>query len=516
MASFNHSIIQPFHHLTIQPFHHSTIQPSMPTPVIAIFDIGKTNKKLFLFDQQYRIVWERSGPLPETVDEDGDPCEDATGLTNWVREAIVVALALPEFAVQAINFATYGASFVYVDADGRQVGALYNYLKPFPDSIRERFLAQYGPAETLSMQTASPWLDSLNSGLMLYRIKYDKPELFSRIRYALHLPQYLSYLLTKQPVSDLTSIGCHTMLWNFGTGQYHDWVRAEDLDQLLGPLFPADEGLTVTLPSPSSGNGLNASRSLRVGVGLHDSSSALIPYLASFHEPFILISTGTWCISMNPFIDTDEAALTADELQHDCLCYMHYRGKPVKASRLFSGYEHEQQTKHLAAHFGVADNYYKQVRYSPDTIARLQRDGQPVQTEANGMTGPARMMSLKESAFGQRDLSQYADYETAYHQLMLDLMAGQVLSTALVLPVTESGQPAVSRLFVDGGFSKNPLYMNLLAKAFPQVEVWAASVAQATALGAALAFHDQWNPQPVPTDLITLTHYQRQDAPQGR
>ena len=50
----------------------------------------------------------------------------------------------------------------------------------------------------------------------------------------------------------------------------------------------------------------------KVGIGLHDSSAALIPYLVNFSMPFVLISTGTWCISMNPFSKT---ALTAEELQ---------------------------------------------------------------------------------------------------------------------------------------------------------------------------------------------------------
>ena len=45
-------------------------------PVIAIFDVGKTNKKLLLFDAQYNVVYEQSDQLPETIDEDGDPCED--------------------------------------------------------------------------------------------------------------------------------------------------------------------------------------------------------------------------------------------------------------------------------------------------------------------------------------------------------------------------------------------------------------------------------------------------------
>jgi glycerol kinase len=42
-------------------------------PVIAVFDVGKTNKKLFLFDQDYKIVYEKSARFTEIVDEDGFP-----------------------------------------------------------------------------------------------------------------------------------------------------------------------------------------------------------------------------------------------------------------------------------------------------------------------------------------------------------------------------------------------------------------------------------------------------------
>ncbi len=57
-----------------------------PTPVIAILDVGKTNKKLFLFDESYNIVWEDSAGVPEIKDEDGDPCEDLDLLNSWIRE----------------------------------------------------------------------------------------------------------------------------------------------------------------------------------------------------------------------------------------------------------------------------------------------------------------------------------------------------------------------------------------------------------------------------------------------
>jgi sugar (pentulose or hexulose) kinase len=65
----------------------------------------------------------------------------------------------------------------------------------------------------------------------------------------------------------------------------------------------------------------------------------------------------------------------------------------------------------------------------------------------------------------------------------------------------------VKRIFVDGGFSKNAIYMNLLAAAFPDIEVYAASMAQATALGTALAVHHSWNKRPIPNDLIELKYY---------
>jgi sugar (pentulose or hexulose) kinase len=77
--------------------------------------------------------------------------------------------------------------------------------------------------------------------------------------------------------------------------------------------------------------------------------------------------------------------------------------------------------------------------------------------------------------------------------LMLDIMDQQIISTRLVLHDTD-----VRRIFVDGGFGRNQLYMHLLAEAFPGVEVFTASIPQATAMGAALAIHRHWNNHPLP------------------
>jgi hypothetical protein len=176
---------------------------------------------------------------------------------------------------------------------------------------------------------------------------------------------------------------------------------------------------------------------------------------------------------------------------------MEYRGKPIKASRLFAGYEHEQQTKRLAAHFNVALDYYKTVAFNADLLSPSA-----ITAGAGADSKGAKSAMVLESAFGARDLNSFANYEAAYHQFMADLMTQQVASLNLVLH-----NSPVKKIFVDGGFSKNPLYMNLLANAFPKHEVYAASMAQASAMGAALAVHSAWNKTNPSSDLIELKAY---------
>lgn len=452
-----------------------------PLPVILIFDVGKTNKKLLLFDEQYRLVLEQSDQLPQTADEDGDECEDILLLSGWIKNAFDSLTANLDYDIKAVNFSAYGASFVHLGDDHRPVTPLYNYLKAYPEALKRQFYNSYGGEVNISMQTASPVLGSLNSGMQLYRLKYEKPEIFLRIRYSLHLPQYLSYLISGEVYSDITSIGCHTGLWDFMQNDYHYWVYNEGIDHKLAPVNNANEVVYLQ----------HGGKQIPVGMGLHDSSAALIPYLAGFQEPFILLSTGTWCISMNPF---NHAPLTTDELKKDCLCYLTYEGKPVKASRLFAGYEHEAQTKRLAAHFKTRLDYYKTVEFDKRLSHSLSGVHLPPEEEITAL--------LQASLFGARDLSLFPAYEAAYHQFIADLVTQQLASTELIMK-----NSVVKRIFVDGGFSKNPIYMHLLAKAFPHVEVFAASVAQATATGAALAIHQHWNTKPLPGDIIGLKYY---------
>jgi hypothetical protein len=178
---------------------------------------------------------------------------------------------------------------------------------------------------------------------------------------------------------------------------------------------------------------------------------------------------------MHPF---NVSPLTADELAHDVLCYLQPNGKPVKASRLFGGHFHEEQVARMEAHFGGS---FKDLTFSERVFSLA-----------------SEVTSVFESTFAARDLSDFPDLASAYDQFMVDLVGQQIFSLNLLLK-----DAPVKQLLVDGGFSKNEWYMRLLAHAFPNLEVYAAEVAQASALGAALMVYTGETPK----DLIQLKRY---------
>ncbi|MDF9801150.1 L-fuculokinase [Catalinimonas alkaloidigena] len=455
----------------------------MSESVIAVYDIGKTNKKLILFDRQYQIIHEESRKFKEITDDDGYPAEDLTRVSQWVKKSFKDIKKRDDLDIQAVNVSAYGASLVHLDDKGFPATHLYNYMKPFPDDLADQFYSTYGGREEFSMQTASPVLGMLNSGLQLYWLKYKKPDLFANIKRTLHLPQFFAYLLHKKPFSEITSIGCHTGLWDFRNDRSHDWVYEEKLTSLFPPIV-----------STYSYKMLRSKlRTIKCGVGIHDSSAALVPYLQGFRDPFMLISTGTWNITLNPF---NQDPLTKEELKKDCLNFMDFRGAPVKASRAFLGKEHEYQLQRIADHFQKDADYHHHIKLDKETLLGLlgsnHTEIRKFYPQTMQGTGP-----MPEYTGPENDLSLFKNFEEAYHQLMLDLVSIQINSLKLA-----KGETQPEKIFVSGGFCKNQLFLQLLASYNKDIAIYVADLAGASALGAALVMHRHWNRESNPDHLF--------------
>ncbi|OGX84010.1 FGGY-family carbohydrate kinase [Hymenobacter coccineus] len=430
----------------------------MRKPVYAIFDVGKTNKKILLFGEDHQLLEERQHVCLETVDDDGFPCETLERLSHWVLSNWHELRHHPNYLLKGVNFTAYGASFVHLGANGQPVAPLYNYLKPLPERIAAQFYAALGePVEEFATATCSPRLGMLNSSLQLYWLKHARPALYAQVHTSLHLPQYLSYLITGEKFSDYTSVGCHTALWDFARHDYHAWVRREGLDAKLAPLLQDPIAAVVD--------------GVLVGVGLHDSSAAVLPYLRAHSQPFLLVSTGTWAVTFNPF---NQQPLTTELLRRDCLSFLSPKGQGVLAARVFLGHEHDYQVQRIAEHFRIEpelrNEFYKsQVKAQP-----LDPATAPFQPWCMHGTGP-----YPEQPTQVWDLAGFRTAGDAYQHLMSGLV--EVLVTSIKLVWQEE-----STIFLDGGFARNPLFRELLAEAFPGVTLHTLEVPQATALGALL------------------------------
>jgi sugar (pentulose or hexulose) kinase len=431
----------------------------MKEAVTAIFDVGKTNKKLILFNEDLKIISVKEQKFAEITDDDGFECDDIELIENWIRETVSSLASSSEYDLKRVNFTTYGATLVYLDSEGRRLTPVYNYLKPIEERISENLYKRHGGRDEFCRRTASPALGMLNSGIQTLWLKSVKPETFSKVRHILHFPQYLSYILTGKLYSEHTSIGCHTGLWDFDNMAYHPWVNEYGLN----------------LPEPVPVETLNEviieGKPVKVGIGIHDSSASLAPYFAG-SEKFLLLSTGTWCINMNPF---NKEILTTEQLDNDCLCYMSIGRQPVKSSRIFLGHMHEEGVHRIADHFRKQSDYYKKIK-ADGKLTSLLRERNAGKKHFFLPAPDSRELK------GFIDMYEFVSFEEAYHQLMIELCELTVEAVRFVLPADDDTE----NIYITGGFSDNELFRYHIAKAFPSKFVYISEIANASALGAAL------------------------------
>lgn len=427
---------------------------------ILIFDVGKTNKKAILYDYSYKAIWQKSTVLPEITDEDGFPCDDIHAILAWMKNVLSNLISSGNYQITHLNFSAYGASFVHIDEAGIILTPLYNYTKPIPSDIRASFYEKYGDEKKLALETASPSLDFLNSGLQLYYIKYRYPSVFERIKWSLHLPQFLSYFFTQWPVSELTSIGCHTALWNFSENDYQSWVYEEGITEKFPPLTSTGACSETTI----------SGKLIHIGIGIHDSSAALYPYSLLSDDPYLLLSTGTWSIVLNPY---STQPLRSEELENDCLLFLQPNGNPVKAARLFLGYTYQQKLEEISQYF----------KYDLRNLSKEPFDNHLLDTisTSNQRYFSFPLLNMEEMPASATDLSLFTSFEIAYYQMIWELSTYQIKAIKIAIEGKE-----FQRMYIDGGFSKNKIFIQSLKIQLPATEIIVSEFSSGASLGAAM------------------------------
>jgi len=301
---------------------------------IAVIDIGKTNVKLVLIDRN------TGGELaalsrPNTV-LTGPPYPHYA--TDDIWAFILDGLGLYEkyFGVDGVSITTHGATAAIM-CNGALALPVLDYEFDGPEALKSK----YDAARPDFAETLSPRLPvGLNLGAQIFWQANAHKDAFAAADMILMYPQYWAYRLTGVAASEVTSLGCHTDLWNVGDKQFSSLVVGQGWEHLFPSIVPAMHVIGPVTPEIAAQSGLDPATP--VACGIHDSNASLLPWLFTGADRINVISSGTWTIVMS--VGGEIAAL--DETR-DCLAYVDAFGRAVPAARFMGGREFSELTAGL-------------------------------------------------------------------------------------------------------------------------------------------------------------------------
>lgn len=296
---------------------------------IAVIDIGKTNAKLALVtaDQLEEIT---VIARPNTVLRSPPwPHFDIDGHWQFLKAGLREFHA--KYGIVAITTTTHGACCALLDADGALAAPVLDYEHAGPDALA----SEYDELRPAFEQTGSPRLPmGLNLGAQLHWMFATDPSLKARTAQIVTYPQFWGHMLTGKGAVDVTSLGCHTDLWNPHMRTFSDLPRTLGIEALFAPVRKPSDMLGRLLPEIARETGLP--ESTPVYCGIHDSNASLYDKLVQTKAPFSVVSTGTWVITMA----VGSSMPTLDPAR-DTLINVNAFGDPVPSARFMGGREHD-------------------------------------------------------------------------------------------------------------------------------------------------------------------------------
>lgn len=431
----------------------------MGSKLTVVLDVGKTMAKLTLWSEGGELV-ARETRANQRVEAHGYVALDADGIESWMADTLRVFAA--KGPIGAIIPVGHGAAAVIV-RDGKMAVPPVDYEEPLSEAER----AAYDRDRAPFAETGSPALpDGLNLGAQLHSLETRFPGLIGQGATILLWPQYWAWRLSGVAASEVTSLGCHTDLWNPVLAEPSRLARTRGWADALPPLRLAADALGTVTAEWQERCGLSAET--RIHCGLHDSNAALVA-ARGFREiadcESTVLSTGTWFVAMR----TPESAASVDPSAlseaRDCLVNIDAYGKPVPSSRFMGGREIE-----LLIGFDT-----RRIDIKPDQPALLA--GVPA-VLASG----ARLLPTFAPGFGPfpHHRGRWIDMpdDQAERRAAISIYA------ALVADVSLDLIGAKERILVEGRFAEAEVFIRTLAALRPDDVIYRANAHNDVSFGA--------------------------------
>ena len=460
---------------------------------IAVIDIGMTNKKVAVYDDSLKLL-DSQYRVFEPMVVNGLECHDLETMEEWFID--VFKIYAKKYPVQAIAVSTHGATFVCLGKDGKAAVPCVFYTHEPGEDFHRRFYERFGKAEELQAQTGTPAFKAMINpakGLMFAQEQFG--EAFKNVTSILPYPQYWGFRFSGRAGVESTFMGNHTYLWDQVNNSFSSVTKNLGIASLIPDnLYKSWDILENINEEFADKTGLGPETI--VTMGIHDSNSALLPHFAKKGERgFILNSTGTWCVIMNP---VEKYGFAPEELGKVVFFNISAFGTPIKTAIFLGGQEFETwsdlfMVKHDRSDSPVWDeNLYRSIikekrlfllpeltpgsgQY-PASRARIVEDGKDYYFDNLENS----IMDGNFSDSGNSLPPCFSDYEKCFAVLRLSLVMQTI--TTLERVGIENGL----EIYIEGGFRKDEAYNRILSSAFVNNKLFLTDISEAAAVGAVM------------------------------
>lgn len=298
------------------------------TQSVLIFDIGKTHVKVTLLSLSGEKIYQNrtSNRVKETRPYRS---YDVDHIWAWLLKEITKLAK--NHTIKFISIATHGAAAALVNVETETL------LLPIMDYEFEDYpnhLSDYKALRPGFHITGSPEFPAgLNLGRQLHWQSQILSDSDRQSATLLMYPQYWAWRLTGKICTEVTSLGCHTDIWDIHNNAPTSLMKTLGLDKALPSIMPAWETLGPIKETLAEALGLNPN--CKILPGVHDSNAGYLPILktAKKERPTV-VSSGTWSVVMD-----SEASLIKLDKSKDMLVNIDAEGTPLATARYMGGRE---------------------------------------------------------------------------------------------------------------------------------------------------------------------------------
>ena len=458
---------------------------------IAVIDIGMTNKKIAVYDDSLQQL-DAHYRVFEPLLVNGMECHDLEAMECWFTGEL--KSFAKNYPVKAIAISTHGATFVCMGNDGKTALPCVYYTHEPGEDFHRRFYERFGKAEDLQAETGTPFFKALINpakNIMLMQELFG--DSFKNVKAILPYSQYWGFRFTGKAGVESTYMGNHNYLWDHLNNCCSKVAHELGIASLIPDKLCKSWDILGTINSETAEKtGLD--NETIVTMGIHDSNSALLPHFAKKGERgFILNSTGTWCVIMNP---VEKYGFAPDELGKVVFFNISAYGSPIKTAIFLGGLEFETWSEIFKDQHGRKDfpgwneELYRSIFKEKKLflLPELKQGSGQFPASRSRITEDGKNYFFDDickniSSGSVEDAGKppcFADYEKCFAALRISLVM-QTL-TALERAGMEKGYD----VYTEGGFRKDESYSRLLSSALINNKVYLTDINEASALGAAM------------------------------